>query len=285
MANSSYGFVYITTNVINNKKYIGQRKYSAGWESYLGSGVALKAAIKKYGRDNFIREIVYTATSEEDLNEVEYTLIAEYKAVESGEFYNLVDGGGTVTGMKHSAETKRGMSERNSGEKNYFYGKRFEGASNPFYGKTHTDETRTKMSDSHAGRSPWNKGKTGIYTEEALLRMSIAKKGIPITEEHRMNIIKSQAGLDHPMLGKSHSEETKDKIREKNSRKVICLTTLEVFESGLVASQKYGISPSNLSKCCRGKVKSSGKTSEGEKLVWSFYDDYLERISSEEESA
>ena len=46
-----YGFIYITTNHINGKKYIGQRKYDkqGKWKEYLGSGVVLSKAIKKYG--------------------------------------------------------------------------------------------------------------------------------------------------------------------------------------------------------------------------------------------
>lgn len=43
-----YGFIYITTNHINEKQYIGQKKYGVnGWETYLGSGIALNNAIKK----------------------------------------------------------------------------------------------------------------------------------------------------------------------------------------------------------------------------------------------
>ena len=46
-----YGFVYITTNHVNGKQYIGQRKYDkqGKWKEYLGSGIILSRAIEKYG--------------------------------------------------------------------------------------------------------------------------------------------------------------------------------------------------------------------------------------------
>ena len=56
-----YGFVYITTNLINGKRYIGRCKFDTtrpnAWKTYLGSGVALKLAVKKYGRQNFKKVI------------------------------------------------------------------------------------------------------------------------------------------------------------------------------------------------------------------------------------
>ena len=48
-----YGFIYITTNMVNGKRYIGQKKFCDGWKTYLGSGKLLKKAIKKYCKENF----------------------------------------------------------------------------------------------------------------------------------------------------------------------------------------------------------------------------------------
>jgi len=61
------------------------------------------------------------------------------------------------------------------------------------------------------------------------------------------------------------------------SKKVICLTTNEVFNSILEASKGNESNRSSISACCRGKLKSAGKHPEtGEKMVWMYYEKYLE---------
>lgn len=298
---SYYGFIYMTTNKINNKKYIGQKKIDkeGKWKKYLGSGVALKNAINEYGKENFTREILAYAYSFEELDKLEIEFIRRYNAVNDRMFYNLVEGGGTVTGLKVSKETRLKLSKRFSGKGNYFYGKRFLKTDNHFYGKRHSLESRKKMSESHKGKEPWNKGKKGVFTEESLLKMSKAKKGKPLSESHKENIRKSQSGENHPMYGKKHSEETKRKISEakkgktsprkgvklseetkrklseakkgQNSKKVICITTNKIFDSIKSASKFYNCNESSLSQCCKGNRKSCGKLSDGTKLEWKYF--------------
>ncbi|HAU84134.1 MAG TPA: hypothetical protein DCW90_00975 [Lachnospiraceae bacterium] len=55
-----YGFIYITTNIVNNKKYIGQKVYDKDnkWVTYLGSGVALSLAIKNMEKIIFIEKLL-----------------------------------------------------------------------------------------------------------------------------------------------------------------------------------------------------------------------------------
>ena len=98
-----YGFVYITTNHVNGKQYIGQRKYDkqGKWKEYLGSGIILSRAIEKYGLENFSKEIIEECKTKKILNEREIYWINYYNAVESDNFYNIAsggDGGNTIAG-------------------------------------------------------------------------------------------------------------------------------------------------------------------------------------------
>lgn len=51
--------IYKTTNIKNGKYYIGKHQTENENDSYLGSGIALKKAIKKFGKNSFIKEILY----------------------------------------------------------------------------------------------------------------------------------------------------------------------------------------------------------------------------------
>ncbi|AWG44156.1 hypothetical protein BEH_24205 [Priestia filamentosa] len=90
-----YGFIYITTNLINGKRYIGQKKFDTGsrWRSYLGSGTYLANSIKKYGKENFHRDIVDYSYSLEELNKKESEWIEFLDAVKSEDYYNMIEGG------------------------------------------------------------------------------------------------------------------------------------------------------------------------------------------------
>jgi group I intron endonuclease len=81
--------IYLTTNIINNKKYVG--KDSNNNPKYLGSGVLLLEEIKKYGKENFQKEILEICNSDEELTLRETYWIQKLNALYSDEYYNLVD--------------------------------------------------------------------------------------------------------------------------------------------------------------------------------------------------
>jgi group I intron endonuclease len=163
-----FGFIYITTCLVNNKKYLGQRKYSRGWKDYIGSGVAFQKAVEKYGKENFRREIICEAETAEELNKLEYELSQQYDVVNSEEWYNLCYGGYSTNGFKFSEDSKRVMSEKKKGL--------YDGNKNPMYGvhRKLTEEHKRKISlnaKNQWGEKNWMYGK--VYGENPRARAVI----------------------------------------------------------------------------------------------------------------
>jgi hypothetical protein len=74
-------------------------------------------------------------------------------------------------------------------------------------GKIFSEESRKKMSESHKGQVPWNKGIP--CSEEQKLKLSDVFKGKPMHSDTTKKVIAKA------MTGKKHSEETKQKISTK----------------------------------------------------------------------
>lgn len=101
--------------------------------------------------------------------------------------------------------------------------------------------------------------------------------GRTMKNETKDKISKALKGEKSPMYGKSKTDEVKEKISESRkgklvggdnpfSRKVICITTGEEFNSLAEASRKYNIGIPNITACCRGRRKRTGG------LEWKYYD-------------
>jgi len=87
----------------------------------------IKAAINKYGRKNFKKEILEICTDYDTLNEAEKKWINFYNAVQDDNFYNIASGGfnsNPCLGMSEEADLARRqkLSEAAKGERNHFYG-------------------------------------------------------------------------------------------------------------------------------------------------------------------
>lgn len=115
-------YIYCTTNLINDKKYIGQHNGKKNY--YLGSGKTILKAIKKYGKNNFKKEILCNCNSIEELNIMEDYYIEYYNARESDLFYNIGKGGsnpliglGRKKGYKVTNETKEKLRIAHTGKK------------------------------------------------------------------------------------------------------------------------------------------------------------------------
>lgn len=64
------------------------------------------------------------------------------------------------------------------------------------------------------GQVPWNKGKTGVYSEEMLVAMGKPKRGKRLTEEHKRRISEGLRGKPNGWRGKHHTEATRGKLSQ-----------------------------------------------------------------------
>lgn len=267
----AYGFIYITTNIINGKRYIGQRKFRKDWKYYLGSGKAIKRAINKYGRENFYRDIVAIAYSEKELNELEIEWINSYNAIYSYDYYNIAEGGnGNSLAGKTDEEVKvikRAMSKRVSGKGNPMYGK---------YGEL----------------NPCSKSVVCVNTNEVFVNLTEAsvkyKLDISSITKCCKRKIKYHGKLKdgtkliwlyHDEYLKIPKEEIDNMVRESKqgikgkynprARKVICLNDNNIFSTVIEAGKNYNISVDGVRKVCKGEYKQmKGKT-------FMYYDEYI----------
>ena len=261
-----YGFVYITTNHVNGKQYIGQRKYDkqGKWKEYLGSGVVLSKAIKKYGLENFSKEIIENCKTKEELNAREKFWINYFNAVNSDNFYNIAkggDGGNTLAGY-----TEQQLEEHSKILSNALKGVINQGINNP-KSKRVICLNNMKIFDTTVEAGKY--ANVCDVTIQDCCNGKIHTAGIdPITKE------RLQWEYYYP------NKEYELKIIQKknnhpNIKKVICYTTNEIFDSTKAASKKYNISESGICDCCNFKYSSYGKLEDGTRLQWFYYDYYI----------
>lgn len=107
-----FGYIYKVTNLINNKIYIGKREKPEFDNAYWGSGKYFKNALKKYGRKNFIREVIEWCASSTQLREREEFWIKYYRNLNYN-MYNIKDSSVGGNTLKYaSPEDKMSFSNR-----------------------------------------------------------------------------------------------------------------------------------------------------------------------------
>jgi group I intron endonuclease len=151
-------YVYLITNIINGKKYIGSSRKSQIDENYYGSGRAIKDALKKYGKNSFIRDIIWQG--EGDARDIESQWLEYFNAKNNPQFYNMTNDA-RGNGL-HKESTKRTVSEKLTGRK--FSKEICEKISKAKKGSTtskkgKSDGPKPGVSEAHKGRTSPNKGK------------------------------------------------------------------------------------------------------------------------------
>lgn len=97
--------VYKTTNLINGKFYIGIHETENINDSYLGSGILLKKAIKKYGNNSFNKEIMFIYDNKLDMINKEKELVTE-EFISRRDTYNISKGGFGMSTLPEQVKLK-----------------------------------------------------------------------------------------------------------------------------------------------------------------------------------
>ena len=192
--------IYKTINLITREYYIG--KDGKNNPDYLGSGLILKRAIKKYGRENFVKEILEVCSNEKELNLAEIRWVDE-KVVEDPNSYNLVLGGQGGNLLTHEQKIKRGTCEKIAKAHN---------------GKNLSSDHKRKISD----------GMNSYKSEKKFKNSNKSHFG----ESNPFFGKKHQGDLSR--FGKHRKN-----VPPTNAKKVRCIETGEIFSSATKASEKF----------------------------------------------
>ncbi len=239
--------VYLITNKINGKRYVGQTVNSLDhrWNLHIGhsrnpkrSGV-LCSAIRKYGPENFQIKLLVKCDSIEEMNHRETYYINKIFKTLAPNGYNL-DGGGKNNIMH--PETKRKLSIAHTGKKR-----------GPF-----SEEHRRRLSEANKGQ---NLG--GTLPEETCRKISIANSGENSymfgrkqTEKNKQATSKANTGNKY-WEGRTHNEESKEKMsksKEKFKKPIYCITNDTLYSSKHEASRILNVGRKEIGRNISGEI-------------------------------
>jgi len=177
-------FVYLTTNLVNGKQYVGDHSSDNLNDGYLGSGIVIVKAIKKFGKEKFQREILEQFDSKNKAENSQQKYIEQFNTlVPNG--YNISPTGGIHWGGVHSEESKQRMSESKKGIS---------------LNKKHKESLRKSMIGKNKGSSNGMWGKH--ISKENKQKLSLFHKGKKISEKTKKKISESHKGSNNPMFEK-----------------------------------------------------------------------------------
>lgn len=239
--------VYIHTNKVNGKRYVGITRQSVQERWRDGKGyrkcIYFYRAIEKYGWDGFDHEIFASNLTEEEAQNMEKLLIKELKTQDPEFGYNISDGGSTT---RISDEGRKRLSEQKKGELN------------PCFGKIYTAEERARISEQTRGERNPNYGRK--HTEEERRKISEAITGRHLSEEHKKKL---SAYFKGRPTGRPRAEGS-----GKPPKKVLCVETGEVFDSIADAARAKGLYniKTRISSVCKGSANMCGG------YHWKYYE-------------
>ena len=221
-----FGYIYETTNLINGKKYIGQKTSRVFLkEEYLGSGKGIKLAINKYGKENFKVRLIEECNTKEELDNREIYWIDYYNAVKDKNYYNISKGGEhwnlsseyiIETNKKYQSKKMKGRIYVNKGydEERFIWPEQLDEYLNSGYTRGRCQKSkdiiskRTKEAMSNVK-----------LTDEQKYRMGSSNRGKLLSEETKKKMSDYWKGRNKPWSRLPKSEETKKKMSESAKKR------------------------------------------------------------------
>lgn len=265
--------IYKATNKANGKVYIGQSSHSLEWRVRKHKQDSQKEdtyfyrAIRKYGFDNFEWEVIdNTATTHEELNELEKFYIKQYESFDNkNKGYNSTSGGDYA--YEITEEEKRNRSLRAQGKNNPMYGK-----PGTWKGKKFSEEHKKHLSEALKGRkTPWLEGGNN-HSAVPIINMTTGEKFDSIIEAAKAYNVVADAignnlkGISKTCCGciwkyqKDIDLENFIQITPKNHRphiqKVYWVEGQKEFESISQAAAFFKCAHKTISDCIKGKRES-----------------------------
>jgi len=253
--------IYCITNLINNKKYIGQSiNIDNRWKDHkklLNNNKHYNKHLQKswitYGKDNFKFEILSNINRKDQLilNILECFYISFYKTLNKEYGYNMKEGG-TNGGLTEEAKLKISLSKlgKPRSEKVKDNLRRIKKGNKIWLGRSHTEKSKEKMRKTKLGKKA---------SEETKTKMSILRKGKKFTKEHKDKMSIAQLGEKNHMYGKRGNLNV-------NSKKVLYIETNIVYESIHEASKITKVNRTSIGACCRGEINKAGG------FHWMYYE-------------
>lgn len=184
-------YIYLITNRVNSKTYIGQSKdITKRWSDHRRAVLnnnpkqIVHHAMIKYGLNDFVFEVIFGSKTQDDINWAEEYFIQHYDSTNSEKGYNLTNGGSVAP---KTEEWKRKVSEK-------------------LMGHEVTQETRDKVSRGNTGK---------VRTDEFKKNVGEFHKGKIVSEETREKLSTLNKG-NRNWLGKKHTDESKQKVSKAN---------------------------------------------------------------------
>jgi group I intron endonuclease len=162
-----YYTIYTIKNKINGKEYTGKHETTNLNDDYMGSGSLIKPAIKKYGKENFIKNIIFIYDNENDMDNKEAEIITEEYCARD-DTYNIAPGGEGGNVLKYSPEKRllksKRISKKLKGKPKTLEHRKsislfhadISGDKNPMFGKNHKDTTLEKLKQKALNREKQN---------------------------------------------------------------------------------------------------------------------------------